>query len=180
MFSYKIILAIASFLFLFHIFLHRSTSINLCGFLNMIYSRIIYLDILKLKPVVLFPYVKFSYKHSNNIQIGDNTFINRFTHISSEHEHSKVIIGKQCLIAPNVLIVAHSHMTALDFNTRIEMIPNTIIIKENVWIGAGTIIIGNVTIGENSIIGAGSVVVKSLPPNCLAVGNPAKVKRFLK
>ena len=71
-------------------------------------------------------------------------------------------------------------MTALDFNTRIEMIPNTIIIKENVWIGAGTIIIGNVTIGENSIIGAGSVVVKSLPPNCLAVGNPAKVKRFLK
>lgn len=35
----------------------------------------------------------------------------------------------------------------------------------------------NVTIGENSVIGAGSIVNKDIPPNSLAIGNPAKVIR---
>lgn len=48
------------------------------------------------------------------------------------------------------------------------------IIGNNVYIGAGVIIIGNITIGNNVTIGAGSVVVKSIPDNCIAVGNPAR------
>jgi serine O-acetyltransferase len=48
-------------------------------------------------------------------------------------------------------------------------------IGNNVVIGAGAIILGNITIGDNSRIGAGSVVVKSVPPNATAVGVPAKV-----
>lgn len=48
---------------------------------------------------------------------------------------------------------------------------------DNVYIGAGAIVIGDITIGDNVIIGAGAVVTKSLPDNCVAVGNPAKIIR---
>ncbi len=44
-------------------------------------------------------------------------------------------------------------------------------IGENVWVGAGTVIVPGVTIGKNSVIGAGSVVVKDIPENVAAVEN---------
>lgn len=50
-------------------------------------------------------------------------------------------------------------------------------ICENVWIGAGTVIVPGVTIGKNSVIGAGSVVTKDIPENVVAVGNPCRVLR---
>lgn len=50
-----------------------------------------------------------------------------------------------------------------------------VIIEDNVWIGGGAIILPNVTIGKNSVIGAGSVVTRSIPANCVAVGNPCRV-----
>lgn len=54
-----------------------------------------------------------------------------------------------------------------------------VVIEENVWVGANTIILKGVTIGRNSLIGAGSVVVKSIPENVIAAGNPCKVIRRL-
>jgi Acetyltransferase (isoleucine patch superfamily) len=48
---------------------------------------------------------------------------------------------------------------------------------KNVWIGGGCIILPGVTIGDNTTVGAGSVVSRSLPSNCLAVGNPCKIIR---
>ena len=47
-------------------------------------------------------------------------------------------------------------------------------------IGGGSIILAGITIGTGSVIGAGSVVTKSIPANCVAVGNPCKVIRYLK
>ena len=54
-----------------------------------------------------------------------------------------------------------------------------ITIEEDAWIGAQSIILKGVTIGARSIIGAGSVVTKSIPADCVAVGNPAKVVKQL-
>lgn len=48
-------------------------------------------------------------------------------------------------------------------------------IGNNVFIGAGCIILPNVTIGDNCIIGAGTVVVKDVPENSVAVGNPMRI-----
>ncbi|NED55599.1 sugar O-acetyltransferase, partial [Micromonospora aurantiaca] len=54
-----------------------------------------------------------------------------------------------------------------------------IVIEDNVWLGGGAIVLPGVTIGTNSVIGAGAVVTKDVPPNVVAVGNPAKVIRHL-
>ena len=55
---------------------------------------------------------------------------------------------------------------------------DTVEIKDGAWIGGGVIILPGVTIGKNSIIGAGSVVSRSIPDNCIAVGNPCKPIKF--
>lgn len=48
-------------------------------------------------------------------------------------------------------------------------------IGNNVDVGVGAIIIGDVHIGNNAKIGAGAVVVKDVPDNCVVVGNPAYI-----
>ena len=48
-------------------------------------------------------------------------------------------------------------------------------IGNNVLIGTGSIILGNITIGDNVVIGAGSCVMIDIPSNSLVTGNPAKI-----
>lgn len=93
--------------------------------------------------------------------IGDNT---SFPHYAlGVLIHPKVIIGDNCKILHNVTIGGRSG------NHNLPIIGN------NVLIGTGAIIIGDVKVGDNSIIGAGSVVVKDVPENSVVCGNPAKI-----
>jgi len=50
-----------------------------------------------------------------------------------------------------------------------------IIVYDNCFIGVNSIILPGVTIGPNAVVGAGSVVSRSIPPNCVAAGSPARV-----
>ena len=54
-----------------------------------------------------------------------------------------------------------------------------ITIGNNVWIGAGAVVLPGVTIGDNTVIGAGSIVTKDIPAHVVAVGNPCKVLRTI-
>jgi len=47
----------------------------------------------------------------------------------------------------------------------------------NVWIGAGSIILGRVNIGNNVIVGAGSTVTKDIPDNCMVCCEPARIMK---
>ena len=71
-------------------------------------------------------------------------------------------IGKNCTIYQQVTI-------AQDENNKAATI------GDNVSIGAGAKIIGNVTIGDNVRIGANAVVIKDVPSDCTAVGVPARI-----
>ena len=55
-----------------------------------------------------------------------------------------------------------------------------VVIKNNVWVGEGVAILAGVTIGENSIISTNAVVTKSVPPNVVVGGVPAKIIKYIK
>ena len=92
---------------------------------------------------------------------------------------SPINIGKNCFIAPNVVLACSSHPLDSEERNAGYLISKPINIGENVWIGANTTIIGGVNIGSNVVIGAGSVVNRSIPDNDVAVGNPCKVLRSI-
>jgi maltose O-acetyltransferase len=82
-----------------------------------------------------------------------------------------ISIGDNCTICPNVRLIAHDASTKKHLGcTKFGKID----IRENCFIGDSTIVLPNVTIGPNSIIGSGSIVRKTIPPNTVAAGNPAK------
>ena len=53
-----------------------------------------------------------------------------------------------------------------------------VIVEEDVWIGAKTVLLRGVHLGRGCIIGAGSVVRRSVPPYAMVAGNPAKIIGF--
>ena len=130
----------------------------------------------------------FTCQCGKHIFIGEKTIINdNCTMMDENHIH----IGNRVLIATNVQFYTATH--PVDFEERFvndwdensgELFFKTkalpITVEDNVWIGGGCIILAGVTIGNGSVIGAGSVVTKSIPANCVAVGNPCRVIRWLK
>lgn len=97
--------------------------------------------------------------------------------------HDSVTIGDNVKIGACVLIT-DTDAHPLDYLARRSSNEGTksapIVIEDDVWVGAHSIILKGVTIGARSIIGAGSVVTKSIPADCVAVGNPCKVIKNLK
>lgn len=107
------------------------------------------------------------------VSIGSGTYINSRLTLVDDHT---ITIGEDCLIAPNVTISTTGHPIHPTLRKN-GMFSFPVTIEDNVWIGAGAIILPGVTIGENSVIGAGSVVTKSIPANVVAVGAPCRVLR---
>ncbi len=109
-----------------------------------------------------------------NTTVGDYFFANHNCQIL---DGGRVTFGDHVFIAPNCLFTTAEH--ALDKDQRNEglEVALPITVGNNVWIGAGCIILGGVTIGDNTVIGAGSVVTKDIPSNVVAVGSPCRVLR---
>ncbi len=116
------------------------------------------------------------------IVIGDFVSIQKDCHIGAIN---KIVIGNNVLIASKVFISDHFH-GLIEVETlktppakRKLFSKGPIFIEDNVWIGEGVVILGNVRIGKNCIVGANSVVNKSFPENCVIAGNPAKLIKVL-
>ena len=109
-----------------------------------------------------------------NLKLGKRVFINAGCHFQ---DNGGIEIGDNTMIGPKVTIVTLNH--DLRPKERLTATPSPVKIGINAWIGANCTILPGVTIGDNCVIGAGSVVVKSIPQNAIAVGNPAKVTKYL-
>ena len=88
-----------------------------------------------------------------------------------------ISFGKNCIVGPGVILRSSNHISS-EVNIPIMYQGHEsgcITIGDNVWIGAGAIILPNVKIGDGVIIGAGSVVTKSFTTNQVIGGVPAKL-----
>ncbi len=109
-----------------------------------------------------------------NTIVGDYFFAN---HNCQIQDGGKVTFGDHVFIGPNCLFTTAEHaLDATQRNAGLE-VALPVIVGNNVWFGAGAIVLGGVTIGDNTVIGAGSVVTKDIPSNVIAAGVPCRVLR---
>lgn len=92
-------------------------------------------------------------------------------------EGGKVIVGRDCLLAQNVSLIAANHKVGTDMpymDLPVDSQVTGVTIEDNVWIGTGVTILPGCVVGRNSIVSAGSVVARNIPPNEIWAGVPAR------
>lgn len=115
------------------------------------------------------------------IEIGSNVFIGNGCTFSSA---GRITVGDHVLISAGVRIHDNDGHP-LDAARRragcgIEVgNARPVVVEENAWLGAQTVILKGVRIGRNAVVGAGSVVLSDVPADSVAAGNPAVVIKSL-
>jgi galactoside O-acetyltransferase len=107
-----------------------------------------------------------------HLEFGDRVDVGEFTHIRA---NGGVRIGNRVLIAAHVTITSRQHPSELPRWGVTADAP--VVIEDDVWIGAGAVVLPGVTIGKGAIVAAGAVVTTSVEPMTVVAGIPA---RFLK
>jgi len=168
---------------------------------KMIYKRKVYRDrLFQLKNVTINPsaigYQDVLFEGENVIPencqfIGEDVFVGFRTTLGRNNLLSgDVTVGKYCQLGADVALHANDHpisymSTYINqklFGGELKKLKNNykITIGNDVWIGHGVIVVGNVTIGSGAILAAGTVVTKDVPSYAIVAGIPGKVikKRF--
>lgn len=119
--------------------------------------------------VVLHPY-------GGAIHLGSGVFMGSYAVI---YGHGGVTIGDRTLVSMHCRILSSNHTippAGVDIRSQPDVLLPTRIGRD-VWLGAGVTVLGGVTIGDGCVVGAGAVVAHDLPPNSIAFGIPATVRK---
>jgi acetyltransferase-like isoleucine patch superfamily enzyme len=128
--------------------------------------------------VIFDPRDSFTY---STIVIGEDVFIGSGAVFHASE--SAIIIGNKVMFGPRVIIMGGDHNTAevgrymFDVKEKRSRDDLPVVIEDDVWVGAGSIILKGVAVGRGSIVGAGSVVTRSVPEFSVVTGVPAKFVR---
>ncbi len=109
-----------------------------------------------------------------NVFMGDKVYANFNLTLVDD---GNIFIGDKVMFGPNVTVATANHPILPSLRERAYQYNKDVRIGDNVWIGAGAVIVPGVSIGDNTVIGAGSAVTKDIPANVVAVGNPCRVLR---
>ena len=108
------------------------------------------------------------------LELGENSRIGPFSVLFTGD--LGIIIGKNVMISPHCVIAAGSHnykQVEIPMLFAGNICNGKIIIQDDVWIGANSVITDGVIIGMGAVIGAGSIVNKDVKPYDIVAGNPA-------
>jgi acetyltransferase-like isoleucine patch superfamily enzyme len=111
--------------------------------------------------------------------VGDDVFMGSHTLIGSPTE---VYVGNRVMFGPRVTLIGGDHDVS-NYAMPLRLAPpppsvQPIVIEDDVWIGAGAIVLKGVRIGCGAVVGAGTIVTKDVPPGAVVVGNPARIARL--
>jgi acetyltransferase-like isoleucine patch superfamily enzyme len=132
---------------------------------------------------------------SGNLYIENDVIIKRFSHLSAKNSkvivqrHSyvgynnwvggkgNITIGENFISGMNVVIISSNHdyeNIVVPYHSGFE-IADDIVIGQNVWVGANSVILPGTSVGSGSVIAAGSIVSRNFPDNVLVAGAPAEI-----
>ena len=111
---------------------------------------------------------------SPSITVGDDVRFERNVMINADSGGS-ISIGNHVRVGPNSLFRASNHRFDRNDVPIVEQghRAGQITVGNDVWFGAGVIVLPDVNIGDGAVIGAGAVVAKDIPERAIAVGLPA-------
>ncbi len=127
-------------------------------------------------------------------EVGENCYIEPPLHANwGKHTHfgnnvyanfnltlvddADIYVGDSVMFGPNVTVATAGHPVEPSLRRKVAQFNIPVKIGNNVWIGAGAVILPGITIGDDSVIGAGSVVTKDIPSGVVAAGNPCRILR---
>ena len=108
----------------------------------------------------------------NQVTIGKNVVVMNGCLMMSA---GTITLDDDVQIAANVQLISNNH----DPYERNVITCKPVHICKGAWVGAGSTILPGITVGKHAIVGAASVVTKDVPNYAVAVGNPAKVIKYL-
>jgi acetyltransferase-like isoleucine patch superfamily enzyme len=112
----------------------------------------------------------FLHQFRGDIEVGEDTHFGQNCTL-----YGPLLIGSKCAIAANVVFASLGHQTQCDVSrVDLPVTVRSIVLGDNVWVGANAVILGGVTIGDGAIVGAGAVVTHDVLPGQTVVGVPAR------
>jgi len=110
---------------------------------------------------------------AGKLVIRSGTYVNRHTMFDV---HERLEVGHNCMIGPACYLTDSDHGTAADRPVGSQPVTSKpVVLEDDVWLGAGVIVLSGVRVGRGAVVGAGAVVTKDVPANATVVGVPARV-----
>jgi maltose O-acetyltransferase len=118
--------------------------------------------------------IYFNVFRGGELVLGERVYINDGARFECTRE---IRVGDRATIGFGVVVMDNNFHGVHDRDLRPPGRP--VVIENDVWIGAGAILLPGVRIGEGAIVGAGAVVSRDVPPFTLVAGSPARIVRSL-
>jgi maltose O-acetyltransferase len=111
---------------------------------------------------------------ARDIVFGSDVLVGARCHLGGG---GRIVLGDGVTLSPNVSLTTSTHTIGGPAKRCGEHHCADIVVERGCWIGIGAVILPGVTIGTGAVVAAGSVVTRSLPPNGLYAGAPARLVR---